>query len=640
MAVPQRDSENLRLGSVTFRPGVASLASKTRTVRLTPQQLRLLSALVAAEEQTLSKDRLIETVWEGRYVGGDAVARAVHELRKQFAKLTDDTAIETLHGFGYRLVVQATPIQSSPAVDRSAPDQASRTLRRAVWLAAGVALAGLTGSFWWWLVGSQATRPGPLEPWTPTIEVKSLELHPAHEYLAAIPAGRRIFVAKTSLETWIGTETDEGAQRVWGTEGSISHPRSSPDGTRVAFVVRGEDCSIVSLRIATGEAQILGNCENSSSGDAVGWIGPNRIGVAQSEGRDQILLREFNRGTEAPARRLAAEGCRIPVALTVDPEERTWLACHRLKGDGLYTVQDGRLELVHAYRSIRQLASDAEGQIYSIHEAGWKSGVTRFSPGTKRFAFAETGWVTDIAYDNGELVLARDLSGTDLVGFDVESTEPLVVEQGPVRSLAVAVDDRGGLWQVDDRGGSVGIYRNDQRVSGFEWLTELSLVVRLAVSVEQEWLWVTLREEPNSYVHLWVGLSLDPALRRRLPATTGHFQIQGQRIAFDGLGGRSTLDLTSGEVHLESDPLEPDLHSAICPGSPLVAGDAEITIQPTPSGVRFSWNGSEVAPQSWEDPRITRPCGLSQPVWDSRRNRVLYVATTGQYRDLAIVKVP
>ena len=67
---------------------------------------RLLRALMERPEQLLTKDQLIETVWEGRSVSDAVLTTAMKELRKAL----DDPArsprfIETVHGRGYRFLL-------------------------------------------------------------------------------------------------------------------------------------------------------------------------------------------------------------------------------------------------------------------------------------------------------------------------------------------------------------------------------------------------------------------------------------------------------------------------------------------------------------------------------------------------------
>ena len=77
-------------------------------VYLEPKVFALLEALLAADQQLLSRSQLVELVWQGRVVSDSAVNRATSLLRKAFASLDDSQPyLETYAKVGYRLVVAA-----------------------------------------------------------------------------------------------------------------------------------------------------------------------------------------------------------------------------------------------------------------------------------------------------------------------------------------------------------------------------------------------------------------------------------------------------------------------------------------------------------------------------------------------------
>jgi DNA-binding response OmpR family regulator len=68
-------------------------------VALTPLEFRLLAAFVRHPNQVLSRDQLLELVWNDVRGSGDQVKIYVGYLRK---KLGDAVSVETVRGFGYR----------------------------------------------------------------------------------------------------------------------------------------------------------------------------------------------------------------------------------------------------------------------------------------------------------------------------------------------------------------------------------------------------------------------------------------------------------------------------------------------------------------------------------------------------------
>jgi len=72
---------------------------------LEPKVAQVLVALVSAQSEVVSRDRLIEQCWDGRIVGDDALNRCIVALRhlaKQFSP--EPFAIETVPRVGYFLV--------------------------------------------------------------------------------------------------------------------------------------------------------------------------------------------------------------------------------------------------------------------------------------------------------------------------------------------------------------------------------------------------------------------------------------------------------------------------------------------------------------------------------------------------------
>ena len=91
----------LDLATVELRAG-------GKAVSLEPQVFALLALLVENSERLVSKDEIIEKVWDGRIVTDAAVASRVKTARQA---LGDDGKsqqfIRTIHGQGYRFVAKA-----------------------------------------------------------------------------------------------------------------------------------------------------------------------------------------------------------------------------------------------------------------------------------------------------------------------------------------------------------------------------------------------------------------------------------------------------------------------------------------------------------------------------------------------------
>jgi len=150
---------DFRLGEWLVEPQLNSLSSPSKTVRLEPKAMQVLTCLAASAQtgNVVSKETLMRTVWAGTFVTDDVLIRCISELRKTFA---DDPKhpryIETIPKGGYRLIapvvpvdhngaakslVTASPIPSSPA--SSTPSVSQRRAWQIVllFLAGGAAVA-------------------------------------------------------------------------------------------------------------------------------------------------------------------------------------------------------------------------------------------------------------------------------------------------------------------------------------------------------------------------------------------------------------------------------------------------------------------------------------------------------------------
>jgi TolB-like protein len=100
----------LDLSAVELRAG-------GKAVALEPQVFGLLALLVENSERLVSKDELIEKVWDGRVVSDAAVASRVKSARQALGDNgKSQRFIKTIHGQGYRFVAQAKAARSAATV--------------------------------------------------------------------------------------------------------------------------------------------------------------------------------------------------------------------------------------------------------------------------------------------------------------------------------------------------------------------------------------------------------------------------------------------------------------------------------------------------------------------------------------------
>lgn len=130
----------------TVTPSRNLLVRGGEQVRVEPRVMDVLVHLAEHAGQPVSKEDLIQRVWQGRHVTDDVLTVTIYALRKA---LGDDARrpryIETVSRRGYRLIAPLLPV--APAVIEA------RTARRYSWptIAAAVALALFAAGTTWML---------------------------------------------------------------------------------------------------------------------------------------------------------------------------------------------------------------------------------------------------------------------------------------------------------------------------------------------------------------------------------------------------------------------------------------------------------------------------------------------------------
>lgn len=122
-----------RFGPFELDTAQGELREGSRRHPLEPQVFAVLALLVENRERLVSKDEIVETVWDGRAVSDSAIASRVKAARRA---LRDDgksqRCIRTIHRRGFRFVAEVSPVQDIVATDATfagvTPDLAPSTL--------------------------------------------------------------------------------------------------------------------------------------------------------------------------------------------------------------------------------------------------------------------------------------------------------------------------------------------------------------------------------------------------------------------------------------------------------------------------------------------------------------------------------
>jgi len=92
------------IGNAAFFPATREIRFAGQTSIVEPKVMQLLVALHRAGGAVVNKDDLLQSCWEGRIVGEDAINRVVSRLRSVVDRAGRPFRIETITKVGYRLL--------------------------------------------------------------------------------------------------------------------------------------------------------------------------------------------------------------------------------------------------------------------------------------------------------------------------------------------------------------------------------------------------------------------------------------------------------------------------------------------------------------------------------------------------------
>ncbi len=105
----QQIDTNLSHGAYTLVPTDNQLKTAKQVVALTPTETKLLSLLFSADGEVVSREAMIEKLWEGDdFIDRNALAVNMNRLRKKVTSIGLAQLIETVKGKGYRLASEGT----------------------------------------------------------------------------------------------------------------------------------------------------------------------------------------------------------------------------------------------------------------------------------------------------------------------------------------------------------------------------------------------------------------------------------------------------------------------------------------------------------------------------------------------------
>jgi DNA-binding winged helix-turn-helix (wHTH) protein/Flp pilus assembly protein TadD len=146
------------LNDRTVHPSLNRIEGPAGAVTVEPRVMEVLVLLAGRGGAVVSKDELVQEVWEGRFVTDDVIWRSIAELRRALGDEAKGSAfIATVPKRGYRLLVEARPVPPSTAEapqivplesaqePKPLPGRPPRRFARLGWAFGVAAVLGLAG---------------------------------------------------------------------------------------------------------------------------------------------------------------------------------------------------------------------------------------------------------------------------------------------------------------------------------------------------------------------------------------------------------------------------------------------------------------------------------------------------------------
>jgi DNA-binding winged helix-turn-helix (wHTH) protein/tetratricopeptide (TPR) repeat protein len=147
MLTKEELEDGFTLGDCEILPNEGKVRRGDTEIRPEPQTLRVLLCLAQRDGKLVSKEDLIDEIWDGRAIADDPINRAINQVRKCLGDSgKEPTYVETLHRRGYRTLqpVQLLNPPEEPVATSASPDPGLRRWK----VVASILVVGLGGIIW------------------------------------------------------------------------------------------------------------------------------------------------------------------------------------------------------------------------------------------------------------------------------------------------------------------------------------------------------------------------------------------------------------------------------------------------------------------------------------------------------------
>jgi len=271
-----------------------TLTIAKHTVQLEFRQSEVLAYFCRHANQQVSRDELLENVWQGQIVTENAINRVIAKLRKALADdVNNPQFIQTLPRKGYKFVAKTKPVNNTSTI--------SIKNHTFLWLIFSVISLLLIGGFWAYLIPSN-------EPFI-TKNVSALTRDAGTEDDATISPNGKYLLYRSQQKTWSKLflkELKSGEVTQLSDDlGNVISGRWSADSKQIIYIYNNKThCHIKQISLTKNEISqksILHNCPLGSYGRVVFNHHQDKIIYSEKQSGDQpyfLYSQNLNNGIQ------------------------------------------------------------------------------------------------------------------------------------------------------------------------------------------------------------------------------------------------------------------------------------------------------------------------------------------------------